>query len=267
MDRWGIPVTGLLLFCALCAYSAYSEPRAIEEDLMARSLAALHAAGIEVPPQGLRLDGQTAILSGPAGSPIVGEEARLRVEAVWGVAEVLVQPAGGTPTPKPVASQLQPLPVPATPKQPATTQPVASSTPAATAGTADAVGTLETQLQQFLTGKAIRFVPNRDVLMSDARQVLSGLASLLKAAPSGIAVRIEGHTDSDGDAQKNVNLSKRRAAAVKRYLVSRGISANRLSSDGFGATKPIADNSTEDGKIRNRRIEIHATASSGGQQD
>jgi len=259
MDRWGIPVTGLLLFCALCAYSAYSEPRAIEEDLMARSLAALHAAGIEVPPQGLRLDGQTAILSGPAGSPIVGEEARLRVEGVWGVSEVLVQPTGGASTAKTVAPQLQPLPAPIVP--------VANPAPVSAAGTSDAVRTLEAQLQQFLSGKNIRFVPNRDVLMADGRQILTGLAPLLKTIPSDMAIRIEGHTDSDGDAQKNVDLSKRRAAAVKRYLVSRGVSSNRLTSDGFGATKPIADNSTADGKNRNRRIEIHAVAAIGGQQD
>ncbi len=67
---------------------------------------------------------------------------------------------------------------------------------------------------------------------------------------------IEGHTDNVGKADKNLDLSKRRAAAVKTYFTNKGISEARLQSEGFGDTKPAADNKTAAGKATNRRVEI-----------
>jgi len=69
-------------------------------------------------------------------------------------------------------------------------------------------------------------------------------------------LRIEGHTDNVGDPQKNLELSKERAASVKQYLITNGINASRLTSEGFGETKPIADNNTSAGKLKNRRVEF-----------
>jgi len=70
-------------------------------------------------------------------------------------------------------------------------------------------------------------------------------------------VKIIGHTDSDGGAADNVNLSKRRAEAVKLELVKDfGIDASRLQTDGKGASEPIASNSTTQGKANNRRVEF-----------
>jgi OOP family OmpA-OmpF porin len=74
-----------------------------------------------------------------------------------------------------------------------------------------------------------------------------------------IKVRIEGHTDSVGDADYNMGLSIRRAQAVKDYAVSQGIAANRLSIKGLGETDPIADNNTELGRKKNRRVEFVVT--------
>ncbi len=68
--------------------------------------------------------------------------------------------------------------------------------------------------------------------------------------------KLEGHTDSTGIAEKNLQLSKDRAAAVKDYLIAKGISANRLSSEGYGISKPIASNKTVEGRAQNRRVEI-----------
>ncbi|OYX83703.1 MAG: cell envelope biogenesis protein OmpA, partial [Flavobacteriales bacterium 32-34-25] len=68
--------------------------------------------------------------------------------------------------------------------------------------------------------------------------------------------KLEGHTDSTGNVAKNLQLSKDRAAAVKDYLISKGISASRLSSEGYGITKPIASNKTVEGRAQNRRVEI-----------
>jgi outer membrane protein OmpA-like peptidoglycan-associated protein len=72
-------------------------------------------------------------------------------------------------------------------------------------------------------------------------------------------VRIEGHTDSDGAATLNLNLSKARADSVKAYLVRSGVQTARLRAVGLGETSPIAENRTPEGKSLNRRVEFHIT--------
>ena len=67
---------------------------------------------------------------------------------------------------------------------------------------------------------------------------------------------VEGHTDSQGSASSNQDLSQRRAEAVRDYLVSRGIAGDRLTAQGFGPSRPIADNGTAEGRANNRRVEI-----------
>jgi len=69
-------------------------------------------------------------------------------------------------------------------------------------------------------------------------------------------VAIHGHTDNVGGAKKNMTLSLGRAEAVKTYIVSRGVSASRITTKGYGFTKPIADNSKAEGRAKNRRIEF-----------
>ena len=71
---------------------------------------------------------------------------------------------------------------------------------------------------------------------------------------------IDGHTDNVGKPDKNMDLSNRRAASVKNYFISKGINADRLNSQGFGDTKPIADNKTSAGRAQNRRVEINYEA-------
>jgi len=67
---------------------------------------------------------------------------------------------------------------------------------------------------------------------------------------------VEGHTDSDGDTARNLELSKQRGKAVMDLLISMGISADRLKYNGFGESKPIDTNSTPEGKANNRRVEF-----------
>jgi outer membrane protein OmpA-like peptidoglycan-associated protein len=65
-----------------------------------------------------------------------------------------------------------------------------------------------------------------------------------------LKLRVEGHTDNQGNAAANQALSEKRAQAVVAWLTGKGISASRLTAKGFGATKPVADNSTEDGRAK-----------------
>ncbi|MFZ1634112.1 MAG: OmpA family protein, partial [Chitinophagales bacterium] len=67
---------------------------------------------------------------------------------------------------------------------------------------------------------------------------------------------IEGHTDDQGEDKMNQELSDKRAAAVRKYFVSKGIAESRLTSIGYGESKPIADNKTSAGRAQNRRVEI-----------
>jgi OOP family OmpA-OmpF porin len=85
--------------------------------------------------------------------------------------------------------------------------------------------------------------------------MLNDMAELMTLKP-GMKIEISGHTDSDGDDAKNLELSKQRAQAVKDYLVAKGIAAVRISAIGLGETKPVGDNATVAGKAKNRRTEV-----------
>jgi OOP family OmpA-OmpF porin len=69
-------------------------------------------------------------------------------------------------------------------------------------------------------------------------------------------VALSGHTDSIGTEKYNQGLSERRAASVKSYLMKKGVDSSRVTSQGFGESKPIADNKTKEGRAKNRRVEI-----------
>jgi len=82
------------------------------------------------------------------------------------------------------------------------------------------------------------------------------IATVLTDNPT-VNVKIVGHTDSDGEDAKNLDLSKRRAIAVKNaFSTQYGIDALRIQTDGKGETEPLAPNNTSDGKARNRRVEL-----------
>ena len=91
--------------------------------------------------------------------------------------------------------------------------------------------------------------------------VLDAVGGLLAHHPEIFQIEVGGHTDSTGDAAANTDLSKRRAAAVVDYLTTKGVEAKRLSSQGYGPDKPIADNKTAGGRGKNRRVEFRIVSS------
>jgi OOP family OmpA-OmpF porin len=102
----------------------------------------------------------------------------------------------------------------------------------------------------------IYFDTEKDSLRPDSRATLQEIAKLLSANPT-LKVEIVGHTDNQGKPDYNLDLSRRRAAAVVHELVSNyGIDAGRLGSFGCGFYAPVASNETEDGKAKNRRVEL-----------
>jgi len=100
----------------------------------------------------------------------------------------------------------------------------------------------------FQTGKA--------KIKTQSLALLDEVAMAMQDHPT-FRVRVEGHTDSVGNDQRNMRLSQARADAVRRYLMSRGISASRLVAVGYGEENPLDDNATEAGRAVNRRVEFH----------
>jgi outer membrane protein OmpA-like peptidoglycan-associated protein len=103
----------------------------------------------------------------------------------------------------------------------------------------------------------VHFKTNSDQIVGkNSFRTLDVVVGILKNR-ARVRVRIEGHTDSKGDRDHNLELSRRRAEAVKRYIVDRDVDADRLEAEGFGPDKPIADNKTKAGRAKNRRVEFH----------
>jgi outer membrane protein OmpA-like peptidoglycan-associated protein len=103
--------------------------------------------------------------------------------------------------------------------------------------------------------KTILFDTNKATFQQRTYPVLEAITAILKEYPSA-NFSIEGHTDSDGKDAANLTLSENRAAAVKSYLIEKGIASSRLSSKGFGESMPIDSNKTKAGKANNRRVEV-----------
>jgi outer membrane protein OmpA-like peptidoglycan-associated protein len=101
----------------------------------------------------------------------------------------------------------------------------------------------------------INFDTGKSELKADGRATVAEIVKMLKDAPT-LKVAIEGHTDNVGQPAANKALSEARARSVMAAVVAGGIDAKRLSASGFGQEKPIADNRGEEGRARNRRVEL-----------
>lgn len=102
----------------------------------------------------------------------------------------------------------------------------------------------------------INFPSGSAQIPADGTIFLSKAAAAVKMAPSGTVLEIDGYTDNTGDPSSNLALSQQRADAVRTYLIEQGVDPNTLVAKGFGDTKPVASNDTDEGKFRNRRIEF-----------
>ena len=105
-----------------------------------------------------------------------------------------------------------------------------------------------------------------DKLSSDSHAGLDVVVAFLKETPN-VTVKIEGHTDSIGSQAYNQNLSERRANSVAKYLTSHGIEKERVTTEGFGFSRPIASNKTAAGRAQNRRTEMKFTINDLANQD
>lgn len=101
----------------------------------------------------------------------------------------------------------------------------------------------------------IYFDVDRATLKLGAEKVLIEMVKLMKNSPD-LKIEIQGHTDNTGSAEHNLDLSKRRAGTVKNFLLTYGIESPRMVHKGYGEEKPVASNDTEEGRAKNRRVEL-----------
>ncbi len=200
---------------------------AIQQDLAAQSavvLARENTASTDLA-QTLKVDGRDITLSGYEGTPEVSDQTVKLVSAIWGVRSVHTNILKRPEPPKPVVTQQQ-----------------------AHEAAASITSILKLQNVEFYTGSE-RLTPL-------GQRTLSQVAGVLAKYP-GMPLEIEGHTDSVGNPEANMELSRKRAASVKAYLIAKGINSANLTDAGFGDTKPIASNDTAAGRQENRRVEFH----------
>jgi OOP family OmpA-OmpF porin len=143
------------------------------------------------------------------------------------------------PPPPPPVVEAPPPPPPAPAPEPAPDK------PSARAGA-----------EKIELSETVQFETDSAVLVDRSKQLLDEVVNVLNDNPDIRRLVIEGHTDSQASHAHNQKLSEQRVESVKAYLISKGVEQNKLRTKAFGETKPIADNKTEDGRAKNRRVDF-----------
>ncbi|MFO0576445.1 MAG: OmpA family protein [Polyangia bacterium] len=117
-------------------------------------------------------------------------------------------------------------------------------------------GLVEVKAGQIVILQQVFFATGKDEILKKSFPLLDSIVHTLRTIPAIKKIEIEGHTDNKGAADKNIDLSARRARSVQRYLTDHGIAAERLVANGYGPNRPIAENTTEKGRAKNRRVDF-----------
>jgi outer membrane protein OmpA-like peptidoglycan-associated protein len=157
--------------------------------------------------------------------------------------------------PKPVDSDGDGVPdrTDACPREPGVPPPDGNGCPAPPPPPPD---TARLEGARIVIAERVQFETGTAALLAESDAILSAVARVLRDNPQVARVEVQGHTDGTGPEALNVNLGQQRAEAVVKWLVDHGIAAPRLVARGYGATRPIADNATEGGRTRNRRVDF-----------
>ena len=118
---------------------------------------------------------------------------------------------------------------------------------------------IEITAEKIVINQRINFATGKATILADSFPVLDDVAQAMKDYPN-IKVEIQGHTDNVGDETMNQRLSKSRADSVFEYLLKKGVVATRMTTAGYGEARPIDTNTTDAGKLNNRRVEFLITA-------
>jgi outer membrane protein OmpA-like peptidoglycan-associated protein len=146
------------------------------------------------------------------------------------------------------------VPAPA-PEKVAAAEPVAAPAPAPAYVAPAPAPAPEPAAPQKLVLEGVNFDFDKATLRQEDVSDLDKNVEALKAW-GDVNIEVAGHTDSMGSDAYNMKLSQRRAEAVRNFLISRGVAADRLTAKGYGESQPVADNATEEGRFKNRRVEL-----------
>lgn len=156
---------------------------------------------------------------------------------------------GSVTSPPPVALE-QPAEIP--PPAPNIIEPLPSPPPLPPASR-PAVS--KKKIDDLLIDNPITFRINSAVLLPEGKTVLNSVAAILHEDPT-VSFEVDGHTDNVGAEHANGVLSEQRATAIVEYLISQGIAAERLTLKGYGASRPIVESATDEGRWQNQRVEF-----------
>ena len=212
---------GPLAFAILGYFCIYSHRHHIQADIQERTVAALREA---CPAAKVSTDGRDVTLTGAVATEEIKRQCELLAANLWGNNSVLNK---------------------------LTVEQVKVDTPIVRAAKS-----CQAKFNELLKGETILYVTASAKLNPLSHKLLDRLAEVAKECPEA-KVTIAGHTDNQGTAPYNQNLSEQRAGSVVAYLKQKGIAATRLSAVGYGFDKPVASNSTPEGMQKNRRIEFN----------
>jgi len=230
-----VPIA-VLVTALLAGAATWAQSAGIEQDLTARTQAALAAAGLAGGT--VTFGGRDATLSG-----FPPDKALNALQVVQGVDGVRSAEISGDVTPFTPAPTTVPAPTPTTTAPPSTTPP-----PATTAPPTDRAG-LQAEVDRILAGSPIGFQPDSAKLTPEGEQAAKDVAKALSRAPANFRYRVTGHAGrGPGGERTALKLSQDRARAVARILTTNGVPANHVTSRGLGDTRPTPGD--------DRRVEI-----------
>ncbi len=234
-------LVALAILGYFCIYKHHSLE--IQNDIDTRTHAALAAEGLEQ--VGVGADGRDIILTGEVASEEIRQLAEINARNVHGVRTVDNQLTVAAPEPV-VEPKPEPVPEPESIKE-LIQQPKLEALPEYTC---------QQDFDALLSINEIHFATNSADIDASSNNLLNELIEVANQCPEA-RIEIGGHTDSRGSDNYNLNLSQARASSVMNYLISNGIEASRLSAVGYCETNPIADNDSEKGLAKNRRIKFN----------
>ena len=246
MTKAMIILLGAILLAILGYFCIYHHSSSIQDDIQTRALKSIAENGLDSVT--VNTDGRDVLLTGEVKNEKIKSKAEKLVWGIYGVRTVdnqlVVAVSESEPEPEPVEIILLPD---------AVEKPEAVQAPKF-----DALPEYSCQ-QDFdllLSSNEIIFVTNNAEIDASSNSLLNDLVNVAKQCPD-TNIEIGAHTDSRGSNDHSLRLSQARAASVMAYLVNKGINAYRLIAAGYAKTAPIADDDTDEGLAKNRRIEFN----------
>jgi len=235
--------TGLfaVFFLSGCAEMTYRQKVMLSSGITCAAVGAGAGAGIAHGTDHKLSEGQGGAIGGVTGALLCGTLAYLMAEEP--------KPAPLPPPPPPPTRPTPPPPPPA-PARPTPPPPPPPPPPAP--------APVQPRAERTIILDNVLFDFDKTAIKPDGMKILDRLVAFLKENPDK-RVDLEGHTDSIGTDKYNQGLSERRAASVQAYLTKQGVASSRITTKGFGESKPIADNKTKEGRVKNRRVEIRVS--------